>query len=749
MSNSKEVFRLRKAKQLGDAYSLAIKLFSEEPNDEWIQKAYAWVLIDIVKIEINNNNIEKAQFFFNQLQSIDFHSKDEIIDKQINFIKPKLNTNYHEIQEAINLSKNGNYNASIVMFRNLYENKKLTNEHHESYGWAIYRLLSHNQDNLGLTEVKQYLMMYLKLNNPRPEMLHSFILQFAIIYSSKHNNLDIYKFFQIWNPQYLRNEDKEKQYKDGKTYPSLIEKIIRLLVDKNYNFDVKFLQTVIVNDLLVIETIRETYFWKLFNLQKENNLNELWSLFNYYINKYSNFGASHWHSEILKIAHRFMIEDNSWRFFDFFTKWNYKNFRSNDWQEEHNGEHTYKPLALQAITAINDHIKNKDIDLNTLLWIEELYQTAIKNIGHDKWLLRNYGIFLNKINKQDDAIQIYKDIIFDLSDQAYIWHEFSSLVENKDLDLSISMLCKAITVQKNEDFLGQIHLDLANLLVKINKLPEAKTELLKYEKQRTQKGWKLSDQFNQLNLAVQDIKENRSNEDFYSNHIENAEEYIYSDIEWTDLILYDQFKNKEDKKRLLFSDFKDIELMVNPFKFNILKNAKNNEIFKFKLYNDQSNDKYLVLKVDKSNLQKEDMIQNASSDIAIVDHINERKQLFHYVIDKFTDGIIRFNQTQLRPKVGDFIEIKYFKTFNKKQNKYKLNVLDILKTNEIKSSLIKESSGDVRLNIDKNGNKFGFVGDYFIPPYLVSKYKLNEDESICVKVLFNGEKWNVYELFKI
>ena len=55
MSDSKKVFQLRRDKQLGDAYNLAIQLYNQEPNDEWIQKAYAWVLIDIVKIELNND----------------------------------------------------------------------------------------------------------------------------------------------------------------------------------------------------------------------------------------------------------------------------------------------------------------------------------------------------------------------------------------------------------------------------------------------------------------------------------------------------------------------------------------------------------------------------------------------------------------------------------------------------------------------------------------------------------------------
>lgn len=71
MSTSTEVFQLRRDKQLEKAYKLAIQLYNQEPNDEWVQKAYAWVLIDFIKIEIHDD-INKAQSFFNQLQSINF-----------------------------------------------------------------------------------------------------------------------------------------------------------------------------------------------------------------------------------------------------------------------------------------------------------------------------------------------------------------------------------------------------------------------------------------------------------------------------------------------------------------------------------------------------------------------------------------------------------------------------------------------------------------------------------------------------
>ena len=754
MSDSREVFRLRREEQLTDAYELAVKLYSEEPNDEWIQKAYAWVLIDIIKIEINNHDINKAQSFFNQLQSIEFLYEDEIITQQIEFIKPKLNVNYQEIQQAEILSKNGNYKASLELFRTLYKNGKLTDEHHQSYGWTIYRLLSNNQDKLNLNEVKEYLMEYLKLNNPRPEILHSIILQFAIKYSSKYDGLDIYKFFQIWNPQYLRNEDKEKQYKDGKTYPSLVEKFIRLLIEKNYNFDVKYLQNTIKDDLLVIDTIRETYFWKLFNLHKDNKFHELWSLFNFYANNFSNFGSSHWHSEILKLANRFMVEADSWRFFNFFHSWGYKNLSYEDWQEETNGEHTYKPLARKSLSLVTKYIKSNNIELSDLDWVLDWYKMALDKFENDIWLLREYAILLDKVNKTQDAIKIYKKIILDLSDQAYVWHEFSNLLSNIEIDISISMLCKAMTIQRNEDFLGQIHLDLAKLLIVKGLNGEAKTELKLYEKHKNEKGQKLTEEFILLNNKLEEVEPKENNKSFYNNNLELAENYIYSDIKWKDLLLFDKFKTKEQKERMVFSDLQEIELAINPYKFLSLKNAKIDEVYQMKLHYDKTNDKYIALKVQKSTLVKKDLIDNASTSIAIVDHINEQKKLFHYIMNKSIDGIVRFNQTKLRPKEGDFIEVKYFKIFNKNRHEYRTHILNIKETDKTNSSLLKEVSGYISINYKNGKTSFGFVNDYYIPGFLLVKLNIKDGDYIFAKMIFNPKEvstkkqWKVFEITK-
>src|SRR5690606_38109898 len=228
--DSKTIFELRKESQnlsgieklnkLNSALSVARNLYSEEPYDEWIQKAFAWVLIDLCKFYVAERNLNQAGICFNELNSIDFQGyEDDIIENQKNFLRPKIDTNYSEVQRAEELSKNGNHQEALAIFKNLISQNKLTQLHHESYGWIIYRLIKAEENNLSSIEVRTFLRDYMNLENERPSMLHSMILNFALNYSKTHSDFKFYSFFLLWNPDNLRHEDLHNGYKDGKDIP--------------------------------------------------------------------------------------------------------------------------------------------------------------------------------------------------------------------------------------------------------------------------------------------------------------------------------------------------------------------------------------------------------------------------------------------------------------------------------------------------------------------------------------------------
>ena len=81
----------------------------------------------------------------------------------------------------------------------------------------------------------------MNLKNERPSLLHSMILNFAVQYSKDHSDFDLYSFFTLWDPRFLRTDDKENQHREGKEIPSLISRVIRQFVDKDYKYDVDYL----------------------------------------------------------------------------------------------------------------------------------------------------------------------------------------------------------------------------------------------------------------------------------------------------------------------------------------------------------------------------------------------------------------------------------------------------------------------------------------------------------------------------
>ena len=783
-NSSQKVFQLRKEKNLNAAYDLAIKLYNETPNDGWVQKAYAWVLIDIVKLELINN-LKNACAFFEQLIAIDFVINDEMtvtISKQISYLRPKLDIQYQEISKLEVLSKNQNHVDAINGFISLYSQGKLAKHHHESFAWAIYRYLKAYDGKLANDQVENLLFNYLSLENPRPELAHSMILQYAIFYSNKTPSFNIYDFFQQWNPAFLRDEDQKEGTKDGKTYPSLLAKLLRGFVKNNYVIDVESIQKSLnnsqhhntfsafgrTNECNVIAVVRESFFWELINLHKSNNYNGLWNKFDFYINNYVNFDKSEWHSKILEIAERYMQEANAWRFTDFFNKWNFNNFRTSDWKEQKNGDFINKALALKSLKRVFEVAKLPSSKNKDFSWVLPIFELAFTQTESDVWLKREYAILLGLSGQKEEAISLYKKVILELSDKSYAWYELSNLV-NHDVELSIALLCKAILIEVDESYLGKVRLELAELFFNKDMSIEAKIELNKYIENVNSKGWKISDEFTSLNekLIGVSVNETANNLDFYNQNMSKVDDFIYSEIPWIDLMLFDKWDVDKGKTRLAFTDLQNTEMVVNAHKFKLIKHANVNDIFQFKLHHDKDNNKYTALKVRSSKVSEAEFSSNALECIAVVDHINIQKELFHYVIDSRSDGIVKFCNTSIRPKIGSFIKIKYFKTHNKKTKKDKIHLVSIKQTNESKASLVKCLSGRITLKykldgrtfdyedvvnkipeIDTNKPDFGFVADYYVPKFMLNKKSVYKDCEVDVKVLFNGEKWSVFHLQK-
>lgn len=855
--DSRTIFELRKESQnlsgieklnkLNSALSVARNLYSEEPYDEWIQKAFAWVLIDLCKFYVAERNLHQAGICFNELNSIDFQGyEDDIIENQKNFLRPKIDTNYSEVQRAEELSKNGSNKEALAIFKNLIAQNRLTELHHESYGWVIYRYIKAEESNLSSVEVRTFFRDYMNLENERPSMLHSMILNFALNYSKTHNDFKFYNFFLLWDPNNLRNEDLNDGYKNEKKIPSLISRICRQFIISKTEVDIDFLLSKIKLDKeTVLDFFREPIFWDILNAHKENKLSDLWNLFDQYNANHSKNGQSKWHSEILNLAERFMKENDEWRFLNFFKNWNPENLRPDDWKETKKDEHTYKPLATKALKKTFEILKTQTSEQD-LSWLIKPYETAIKLFPDDEWLLREKALLHFKNNELELAIKIYKQLVLELSNKHYVWQEFSDCIVS-DNSLKIGMLSKALRLEKNEDFLGDIHLGLAKVLIEENLLDNALVELETYKKHREIKGWKLSPSFEELSQKASSVKQSfKDNQELYKKYIPFAENFAYADFDWTEVVLVDKWKDDKGKDRLAFTDGKTIEFAISKNRFEVLKQSELGQILKFKFHKQEikkevenrfsrfgknviTEYKYIPLIAEKSEkkyweiledtfafvdyinkekgiihaittenkevffpqikpelqigdfvtaksyikkvkgesrtalqliekIDKEIAISKFQTQIAVIDGVNAQKQLFHFIIASKLQGIVKFSETNLRPKEGDFIKLS-FATKIDKDKKSRVKILSIELTEEVNHNLRKDITGLLEVKYknyyeEEGFPDFAFIGDYYVPKYLLEKHSITEDCKVNARVIYGEDKmlrprWKVIKIQKI
>lgn len=863
---STPIYALRKEGKFEEAYQLALRLYQKSSSDD-INKAFSWVLIDLCKKFILEQNLSNAQTYFNQLSSIQFEYEDEFIEtikKQIHLLKLKIDINYSEIQKAEELSKNGNSREALEIFNHLISQNKLTDLHHESYGWIIYRFIKDEENNLSSINVKTFLRDYLNLKNERPSILHSMILNFALNYSKTHNDFIFYNFFLLWKPDYLRNEDLNNEFKDGKVFPSLISRICREFTNSNTNINIEeFLNKLNLDKDIGLDFLREAVFWNILNTHKENKFSDLWNLFDIYNKNYSKHGQSKWHSEILNLAVRFMKENDEIRFFDFFKNWNPENLNPDDWKETKKDEHIYKPLGTKAIKKAYSVLKTQTSEQD-LSWLIKPYEIAIKLFPEDEWLLREIALLYFKNNEIELAIKIYKKLVLELSDKYYVWQEFSDCMVF-DNSLRIGMLSKALSLEKNEDFLGDVHLDLAKSLINENLLENAYLELEAYKKHREIKGWKLSSLYDDFYNKVHSIKTDlKNNQELYKKFIPFAENFAFDDFNWTEVVLVDRWENEKGEERLTFTDGKNIEFVISKNRFEVLKQSELGQILKFKLHKQEikkeiegkfawlkktivTDNKYFPLIAEKTEkhdweiledtfavveyinkeknvihaittdkkevffpqikcelqigdfvkakiftkkikdeyrtelrqiqkIEKSTIISKFQTHIAVVDGVNEPKQLFHFVITSNLQGIVKFTETYLRPKEGDFIKLS-FATKTDKDRKLRVKVLAIEPTDELSPNLRKDVTGilDVRFKndnrldfdskkndeikgskIDENTNlinnaypDFAFIGDYYVPKYLLEKLNILNICYVKARIIYTGNKWKVIDIEKI
>ena len=159
---------------------------------------------------------------------------------------------------------------------------------------------------------------------------------------------------------------------------------------------------------------------------------------------------------------------------DFISQWGITRLTDEDWTMEQGNGHPIPSIGMRIVGKVFKEVESKptvDMALKAAPILAEALKHSPYNM-HNQTLqsdgLSNYG-------QKDKAINIYTHLIKNHR-QSYLFHELSELID--DERYKIALLCKAISVQREEKFRQRMRFQLANMLFNTHK-PYAKYEIEK------------------------------------------------------------------------------------------------------------------------------------------------------------------------------------------------------------------------------------------------------------------------------
>lgn len=831
----KEVNNLRKEGKLNDALRLAESDLQSEQS-HWTYSALFWVLRDFCNQYISQNQYQYALNVIQRMESVvDFISDyDGVAYSTLQSLRRHTTPLWQEINNLAELSKNGQEELAYTQIYEFNRNNKLSPLLHEDFGWIIYRYLKKYYESCGSLTARRALHTYLQLETKRPSTLHSQILNVATLISEKYDDFKFLPFLELWDVEMLSDDDFRSSFWNDREIQPLVERIIERCFKLGYALtEVKeaFTKNQNISEHLVLSIFARFHFFSIFNYSRENNIQSFFSEIDNYTSTIDGLPIKNeYHSRILSLYLWKLPEERNSESVLIINKWGLDNFRDEDWLREQKEEKVFPSLVEKVIKHYFAGLKSNSFR-NTAPGFETLLEKACKRYDEDQ-LDRNLATLMLAKGDKEKALSIYRALLLNLN-RFYVWKELAEATD--DIELKISAYCKAIVSEPKDEFLGDIHLALSKLMIDDGFFPEAKRELQTYSDTYSNNGWRLKDEFFGLSSKIpNDVVLIDSNVSFYNSHMAYAEDFVYSDIDWTTMFIADiyvqkdgnkQIKKaklvsvdglslavkykkltasnnyigkcydvkihlKEDRKEIVLMKESDlcIEKLLSPVICYVDYHNKEKKCYHIVSENqkelllshvpvklsegtfckcfevpelkEDTHDGYVFLDWDLLStpkktkpskaifsglIEKSEGIEKFPFKTAVVDSINEGKELFHCVFGRNSDIIIKFNQTTFRPQIGDYVNVRYIKKESKEGRTFR-KMLAIEPTDTCDKVLKKTVFGPIRLNYNSKGQLFGFVDDYYVPTHLVEG--INEEDPVCVDVVFNGEKWQAYKLVR-
>ena len=279
--------------------------------------------------------------------------------------------------------------------------------------------------------------------------------------------------------------------------------------------------------------------------------------------------------------------ENDFRFIEFCLMWKLESLREEDFLSEKgttdNGKSIeFQSLAEKVATRLYKELKTR----HTEDFVNELFpffQTIKEKCPNNRFI----GMYIAQLyywqGNTGRAIDEYKHILR-TTPEWFIWKHLGDICE--DTEVRISLYCKAMTLMGKGEYIGELRLGLANLLLDANK-EQAAYEVEQYMKTYKDNGWKIPGDAYLLQNKLLGITPSTHAKQFYRNNVDKAEEFAYFDIPVEELTYNGIVTNHAGKEKAKLVN-KRKKISVRTALTPLLRKASVGDVFQVRLYESQN-----------------------------------------------------------------------------------------------------------------------------------------------------------------
>ena len=138
---SRDVFDLRRASKLDEAYTMAKQLMENPDYSVWDKRAYAWCLVDLIKRANAEDNQAAAERYRNELKPLIITESDGVLFKQTEYVLHVASPVVKALAAIKSLKDAGHYQNALDKVKDLYAENPDDDSVKTAYGWCLHKVI--------------------------------------------------------------------------------------------------------------------------------------------------------------------------------------------------------------------------------------------------------------------------------------------------------------------------------------------------------------------------------------------------------------------------------------------------------------------------------------------------------------------------------------------------------------------------------------------------------------------------------